>query len=78
VNVGSTGRTNLIDTGVKQCSQISSAVDILYQVVSHQNDSLPLTCCWPATSVSHLSLAVFCGLQQASATCRNEWNWTED
>jgi hypothetical protein len=41
VQVGSTGRTNQFDTGVKQCPQISSPINALYKVVSHQNESLP-------------------------------------
>jgi hypothetical protein len=40
-NVGSTGPTNLIDTAVKQCSQISSAIDTRYKVLSRQNELLP-------------------------------------
>jgi hypothetical protein len=41
VKVGSTGRTNQVDTSVKQCSQISSAINTQYKVVSRQNELLP-------------------------------------
>jgi hypothetical protein len=41
LKVGSTERTNQVDKGVKQCSQISSPINTLYKVVSHQNEPLP-------------------------------------